>query len=224
MVNMENNNKKIRLNIPPIDPNEVFSACCNSKNGIKFERGISCKKLDKIFANHSPDVHLEFKGKANWTPLMFACYFEFTDGVKKLLEIGADPNVVGLDTKSPLAVAAVKGNLNICKLLIEAGANLNYVDKWGKTALFECAEPLNSEKTVSSAMIEYMIEAGVDLEHKNNEGQNVLDYMQHTSGGKNNHSYNVIHKAMLKQVIFNAKQNPFEEEEDLAVADHGFKL
>lgn len=49
--------------------------------------------------------------------------------VKKLLKVGLDPNI-GSDF-SPLHLAASKGDLLLCRLLIENGANPNATDKNG---------------------------------------------------------------------------------------------
>lgn len=52
------------------------------------------------------------------------------DIVKKLLEHGANPDLLDIDKYSPLHYAALVGCLTCCKLLIEAGANALLVDRF----------------------------------------------------------------------------------------------
>jgi ankyrin repeat protein len=55
--------------------------------------------------------------------------------VKKLIEKGADVNVVDEYGATALYWASYKGHSEIVKMLIEAGADVNVVNKYGITAL-----------------------------------------------------------------------------------------
>ena len=55
--------------------------------------------------------------------------------VKTLFEQGANPDLQDIFGKSPLHVAAAKGNIAVIKPLIEGGANPYKKDKWGNTPL-----------------------------------------------------------------------------------------
>ncbi len=60
--------------------------------------------------------------------------------VTALLAKGADPNAVDAKTgMTPLHRAASHGNSHLCRILLEAGANPNLKDKWGRTA-FDIAQ------------------------------------------------------------------------------------
>lgn len=48
--------------------------------------------------------------------------------VKELLNSGADPNTVDHDKRSPLTIAALQGQLEICQALLDAGAMINHAD------------------------------------------------------------------------------------------------
>ncbi|CAM9369868.1 unnamed protein product, partial [Heterosigma akashiwo] len=51
-----------------------------------------------------PNVAVKSGIKAGWTPLHFACSFEYLDHVKTLLEYGADPSIRSKDGHTPLQV------------------------------------------------------------------------------------------------------------------------
>jgi ankyrin repeat protein len=55
--------------------------------------------------------------------------------VKALLEAGADPDAKTPDGDSALHLAAFAGKMDIVRVLVEGGANVNLKDAAGKTAL-----------------------------------------------------------------------------------------
>lgn len=57
------------------------------------------------------------------------------DNIKSLIKSGANPNYPDYEKRYPLHIAASEGHLNIVKILIESGADINVKDKWGETAL-----------------------------------------------------------------------------------------
>ncbi len=68
--------------------------------------------------------------------IMYASYYGFYEIALALLERGAIPNSSREFTEHPpLSAAADKGHLEIIKLLVEHGANVNYKGKDNKTAL-----------------------------------------------------------------------------------------
>ena len=50
---------------------------------------------------------------------------------------GADPNASDYDKRTALMLAAAEGERRICEVLLEAGADPAYKDRWGHTALDE---------------------------------------------------------------------------------------
>lgn len=68
------------------------------------------------------------------TPLGFAISKEDIEAVKKFIEYGADVNEVS-NGMSPLMIAARYNKVEIIKLLLSKGANINKKDENGFTAL-----------------------------------------------------------------------------------------
>lgn len=138
--------KTIKFNAPPLDHMEVFNACAGlmmNEKKTRVDKASSIKYLENVFCNQSPNIHLDFKDGAgpNWTPLMFACYYEFKEGVKVLLELGADPNLTMFkDGKTVLEMCAVNLNKDITEMLLSANADANYQDVNGKNFLLTSIE------------------------------------------------------------------------------------
>ncbi len=62
---------------------------------------------------------------------------DYPEIIKILIEAGADVNVAGQYTNTPLIQAARRGNKDIVTLLLQAGAGVNDADEYGNTALLE---------------------------------------------------------------------------------------
>jgi ankyrin repeat protein len=58
------------------------------------------------------------------TPICWAAYFGYIDIVQLLITSGADINTINSDGKTPLVIATERGNINVRKALIAAGASL----------------------------------------------------------------------------------------------------
>jgi Ankyrin repeats (3 copies)/Ankyrin repeat len=86
--------------------------------------------------------------------------------VREMLATGVDLEPMsGLhDVNKPLAYAAAYGNLEIVKLLVEAGANLNGQVAYGDVALIKADEHGNDD------IIEYLISEGADVNVPNDYG------------------------------------------------------
>lgn len=84
--------------------------------------------------------------------------------VKKLIDLGANPNQQDAQGFTPLFFAA---NALIAQTLIEAKANVNSVDIHGSTPLFYENDP---------EIIKVLIAHGASLTHLNNYGQNALAF------------------------------------------------
>ena len=59
--------------------------------------------------------------------------------IQLLLESGADPNLKGEDSFTPLEVAVSRGYLDVARLLLEAGARIDSVNELNYSALGCCS-------------------------------------------------------------------------------------
>ena len=108
------------------------------------------------------------------TPLYEAVVFENEREVKKLIIAGADinfqaPRDYKHPGRTPLHVAASKGNLRIAKLLLEAGANLNLAEADGDTTLSSSVREPASVKVAT-----LLLEASADPNQQDNKGLSAL--------------------------------------------------
>ena len=69
------------------------------------------------------------------TPLRVACYCDYADVVRVLLEYGTDVDVRDEDGWAPLHVACRDGHVEIARMLLENGADVNARDMDGQTPL-----------------------------------------------------------------------------------------
>lgn len=114
----------------------------------------------------------------SWIELAQAIWASDTEAVKSLVQKGADLNP--LYDVTPLGLAARHGNLDIVKLLIKAGANLDFqmeeLDR--DTALMIAAANGNFE------IVKTLVEAGADVNLKNYYGEQALSMAAHIGDKK----------------------------------------
>lgn len=90
--------------------------------------------------------------------------------LNKLIEAGADVNEADVEFKiPPLNWAALTGDADAAKMLIDHGADLNSKTADGNTALFHAAFLGQVE------VIKLLIEKGADLAKRNNKGETAVD-------------------------------------------------
>ena len=104
------------------------------------------------------------------TALHHAARDNGVETVEVLLALGADPNILDPQGISPLRVAATNENLDIAKILIEGGADLNdgaFVDiseiPYKRFAMQHAASNYDNQTTVAE-LVALMIEMGVDVD------------------------------------------------------------
>jgi ankyrin repeat protein len=93
--------------------------------------------IDK-FLNFKPKIDLQIggQGKVGMSALHMAATFGYTEGVERLLNNGANINLISLDDKStPLHKAATGRRIDAVKLLLQRGAKTEIVDAGGLTPL-----------------------------------------------------------------------------------------
>lgn len=136
-----------------VDPNMMIALPTNSHFGEKY-------KLKSLL-----HLIIEYKEKDDNYDVETQYYVDF---IKMLLDCGADPNIKDEDHCTPLHIA---NNLTIIKLLVEAKADINAQDKWGRTPLMCIYKNVGAAK--------YLLEQGADANMINNHGQNALMIFAH---------------------------------------------
>jgi ankyrin repeat protein len=121
------------------------------------------------------------RDKDGWTALFYAAGRNANvETVKLLLAAGADVNARDEERWTPLLAAAARGveqgdvaPLRVIRTLLDAGADINAQGDWGESALMLAA--LRRDR----ALIDALIEAGVDPTLKNEKGHTAAWFAEH---------------------------------------------
>jgi ankyrin repeat protein len=108
-----------------------------------------------------------------WTPLHLAGFFGHADAVRLLLERGADPDARSTNAlrNTPLhAGVAGPGALEIARLLVPAGADVNAAQHGGYTALQSAAQHGSVE------LIDLLLDHGADADRAADDGRRPVDF------------------------------------------------
>jgi glutaminase len=87
-----------------------------------------------------PTLHRGSLEDEHVADLMFSAARGDTTSVLKVLSLGIGANVPDYDGRRALHIAAAEGQLEVCRLLLENGAEVDVPDRWGTTALQEAAK------------------------------------------------------------------------------------
>ena len=93
--------------------------------------------------------------------------------ISKLINAGAYPNTICRDGTPVLYFALNTETMDIAKLLLDSGANVNFLDKEGNTCLHNAVEYVSDYSPECHDMIDeikFLINSGIDLNIKNNYG------------------------------------------------------
>ncbi len=96
------------------------------------------------------------------TPLHWAVYRNDVEGVRRLLQSGANPKAANREGATVLSLASMNGNAAIIEMLLKAGADANERLPNGETALMMAA------RTGELASIEVLLQHGADVNAKEN--------------------------------------------------------
>lgn len=100
--------------------------------------------------------------------------------VQELLRSGAGAQIEYKDKKTlhrtPFFSAALKGNLRLMQVLLEAGANINTKAGKGQTVLIYLAAEKGPEKKRSLTIVEWLVKKDADLSEKDSDQKNVLHW------------------------------------------------
>jgi ankyrin repeat protein len=93
------------------------------------------------------------------------------DHLRKLVDAGGDVNTVSPDSRclSPLQAAALRGDVEIARFLLERGADVSYRGEWDRPAVVIAAT-----STYSVGMTELLLSRGADPNVTDHNGQSLL--------------------------------------------------
>ncbi len=97
-----------------------------------------------------------------------------TEEIKKLFNVGADPNTINIYGQTALMLACPEANYEIVKILLSTGVNVNAKDKDGNTALMFIMPYGYYETNYSKKIMELLISYGADVNATNNSGNTAL--------------------------------------------------
>jgi len=105
--------------------------------------------------------------------------------IGKLLELGADPNVLHAQEMTAIMCAAKLGTsegwkaaVDVCELLIKAKANVNLANTAGETALMLASQSGNAK------LVALLIKSGADVNAANKVGDTALSYANNAPDNK----------------------------------------
>lgn len=111
------------------------------------------------------------------TPLYMAVFRGRTEMVRVLVEKCPEHLDIPDETGYEYPITVTE-NLDIIKILVEAGANVNTVYKNGKNIVQQFISMIFPEQYYRGGFIQYLIEKGADLFHKDDRGKNSFDYIR----------------------------------------------
>ena len=127
-----------------------------------------------MLLRHGAGIDATFPDIGGGTPLLTALFNDRMDAAAFLLEMGADPNVMGEEGDSPLRWAVSEGNHQLARQLLAKGADRtidSYSGIEGMTALGIAASRLDV------AMVTILLDAGAAPEAVDLDRQLASDHM-----------------------------------------------
>jgi len=124
-------------------------------------------KIVKFLIEHGAEVN-DIGSDDHETPVLIACEGIDINMVRCLVENGADIHLSDIDGTTCLMKSASK--IDICQYLLELGASVNAVDKYGETALFKAI------KRGSLDTVRLLIDHGADTSLCSDSGDDILQY------------------------------------------------
>lgn len=115
------------------------------------------------------DVHGITGAWAGQTPLWQACFDGKPDEVRRLMAAGADPEKVYISRRGIASALMVAQSVEVARVLVEYGANVNFVGEEGKT-------PLMGSLLHRPDAVKYLLEHGANPNARDNKGNTPLHH------------------------------------------------
>ncbi|PWN63700.1 ankyrin repeat domain-containing protein [Chryseobacterium phosphatilyticum] len=129
--------------------------------------------MEQVIKEKKLDINT-LQEETGYTLLMYASIIENLNAMEKLLELGADPNIIvsneGLE--SPLNHAVALNNYEMLQLLFKYKANPN--PELGHSPLSK-AMLLGGFDTTEKKMIDYLLQNGADINNISFNGSNIME-------------------------------------------------
>ena len=126
------------------------------------------EETKNILAN-SVNVNVKERNYEGATPLFMAVENGNFRIVEMLLNLGARVNARDKNRQTPIMRIDADANARLVNLLVRHGAQVNLADKKGNTALI-----LATEDQPDVSVIRALLDAGADVNHRNNAGETAL--------------------------------------------------
>jgi ankyrin repeat protein len=161
------------------------------------------EKLD-LYINKGLDLDATTSDDDAYTACHFAAWDGNSEILQMLIDAGANPDVIGADTMTPLNLSSANGHLECVKLLVSSGANLdnrvtipniNHSEK-GATALRDAV--LNLFWDVS----DFLIKSGASVEvfnEKSTKGEDFFSIVRRIILGQDDKENNLLKLGALEK-------------------------
>ena len=154
------------------------------------------KKLKEfwIHYNNRPDVQKYIRND-NENAILFMCQPQYLDEDKILFLIqeGFNINYLGYLmgwTKTPLMMASSNGNINIVKMLLDNGADINIKGKWGKDEMTAIDWAIQSTKKSKKEIFDLLIDKNPEITDETiYSAKEVLESTKYNDTIKNKYQY-----------------------------------
>jgi ankyrin repeat protein len=157
------------IDLVPVDEPDCSSGC----TAISHAAANGDVRMIDMLVDCGADVDAN---SALGTPLQWAAMADQPEAVRRLLQCGADPNLRALQKQgedrnlpSPVVVSASMNQTQICKFMLDGGANATLCDMDGTTSLHHAAENGNKD------LVFALLENGADPFAKDVRGQTPID-------------------------------------------------
>lgn len=151
---------------------EVFREAVTLKKRLGFHEAILAGQASAVkrFLDEGPADLVNTLASDGFTPVSLAAFFGHTEVATLLIEHGADPNRAAANAMkvNALHAAVARKNLELCRFLIDRGAQVNAVQMQNVTPLHAAVHQGNKELT------RLLVEHGADPALKMENGDTAL--------------------------------------------------
>lgn len=139
--------------------------------------GIKGQKINAILRKHGVGLDVDMLD-GGWPALVYTCRGDRggnIDRVNELLDAGADINVRNYKGQSALHCASKAGFIEVVRLLIKRGANVDAQDNQGSTPLATALRSSIKDKAALVSIAEDLLSCGADVDLQDVKGKSARD-------------------------------------------------